>query len=108
MLYLSKREEQILLAIIELDDNAYLVAIKKYLSKILGKNWTIGAIYKPLSKLESLGLIEASWGESTEKRGGRKKKIYRVTAEGIEVLSEIKKQNDLFWSSFARLEFRRD
>ena len=52
---ISQREEQILLAIWELKDEAYLVGIKKYLSRVMKRNWTVGAIHKPLRRLERTG-----------------------------------------------------
>lgn len=56
---LSRREEQILLAICELKHEAYLVAIKKYLSNVMNQNWTVGAIHKPLRFLEHSGFVES-------------------------------------------------
>jgi len=49
MKYLSQREEQILLAIGYLQEDAYLVAIRKHLSTIVGKELSIGAVHIPVS-----------------------------------------------------------
>ena len=102
---LSQREEQIMLAIWALDGDAYLVAIKKYLSEIFSKNWTVGAIHKPLRHLEQIGYLESYLGEATAKRGGRAKKIYTATSKGLEVLIEYKRVNDLLWADFPGYKF---
>ena len=102
---LSQREEQILLAIWVLKEDAYLVAIKKYLSEIFGKNWTVGAIHKPLRHMEQNGYLESYLGEATAKRGGRAKKIYRITRQGLAVLTEYKRINDVLWADFPGYKF---
>ncbi|MFC1493316.1 PadR family transcriptional regulator [candidate division KSB1 bacterium] len=103
---LSRREEQILLAILALKNDAYLVSVKKYLSEVMKQNWTVGAIHKPLRILEKAGLVEASLGEATAKRGGRSKKIYILTEKGIVLLEEYRKINETLWSSFPGMELR--
>jgi DNA-binding PadR family transcriptional regulator len=104
MEYLSQREEQILLAIGYLQGDAYLVAIRKHLSKIVGKELSIGAVHIPLRRIEKQGLITGSFGESTAVRGGRRKKIYRLTASGLAALEESKKVSDRLWADYLRVK----
>jgi len=101
---ISRREEQILIAIWNLREAAYLLAIKKHLSKILNQNWSVGAVHKPLMKLEKAGFIDSRMGESTPTRGGRGKKIYQVTDLGRKILMELKKEHDALWGLFPELE----
>ena len=56
---ISRREEQILLTIGYLEGDAYLVAIRKHLSEVMRKNWSIGAIHIPLRRLERAGYVKA-------------------------------------------------
>ena len=51
--------------------------------------WTDGMLYPVLHRLERLGHIEARWklGES-----GRRRKYYRITAQGRAQLAEERKQ----------------
>jgi len=100
---LSRREEQILLAIGYLQEEAYLVAIRKHLSSIQAKEWSIGAIHIPLRRMEKQGLIHASFGSSTAERGGRRKKIYRLSSSGLAALKESKRINDLLWTNFLKV-----
>ena len=101
---LSRREEQVLLAVWELRENAYLLAIRAHLSEITSKEWSVGIIHKPLLKLEKKGFIASSITEATAKRGGRRKKIYRVTSLGVDGLKELKTEQDAMWKNFLRRE----
>ena len=98
---ITRREEQIMLAIGMLQENAYLVAIRKHLSRVMRKDWSIGAIHIPLRRLERAGFIEARFGEATSVRGGRRKKIYKLTNQGIEALKENKRVTDILWADFS-------
>jgi PadR family transcriptional regulator PadR len=98
----SKRAEQILLAVGYLGEDAYLVAIRKHLSEILGHNLSIGAVHIPLRRLEKDGLVTSYFGEATATRGGRRKKIYRLTSKATEVLEENKRINDILWADFKK------
>ncbi len=101
---LSRREEQVLLAVWELQDNAYLLAIKVHLSEISSKEWSVGIIHKPLLQLEKKGFIASSITEATAKRGGRRKKLYRVTSLGIDELKNLKSEQDVMWKNFLSRE----
>ena len=101
---ISKREEQILIAIWTLKESAYLLSIKNHLSKIMETDWSVGAIHKPLMKLEKERLVESYLGEATAKRGGRSKKIYRVSKAGLATLQSLKEEHDALWSKFPALK----
>ena len=104
MEYLCQREEQIMLAVGYLQEDAYLVAIRKHLSKIVGRELSIGAVHIPLRRIEKQGLIAASFGESTAVRGGRRKKIYRLTTSGLEALEESKRVSDRLWTDYRKVK----
>ena len=93
----------VMLAIWYLKKNAYLVTIREYLSKIEGKEWTVGAIYVPLDRLTKSGYTESYLGEATPERGGRRKKFYKLTPEGMEALAEIQRVHDALWKNVPRL-----
>lgn len=99
MAQLSRREEQILLAVWHLE-TAYIVSIHKFLSDALGESWSVGAIHKPLRHLEKLGLIDSYLGDASAKRGGRSKRIYCVTPEGMTALEQCSKVVETLWKNF--------
>lgn len=98
---LSRTEEEILLTVWQLKENAYLVAIRKQINELLDKSLTVGAVHIRLSRLEKAGILESDFGESTPKRGGRRKRIYRITKLGIEMLKIHKARRDKLWASFS-------
>ena len=105
MKFLTRREELILLSIGNLGEDAYLVSIREHLSDVMKKKWSISTIHIPLRRLEKAGYIEAYFGQATSVRGGRRKKIYRLTRKGMEALKDYKKVNDVLWRKFADFEF---
>jgi PadR family transcriptional regulator PadR len=102
MYNLTRTEEEILLTICDLKDDAYLVAIRSRLNMNAEKELTVGAIHIPLSKLEKAGIVQSFFGEATPKRGGRRKRIYKLTNTGIELLKKQKEIRDRIWSGFSK------
>ena len=97
MKLLSSHDEVLLLAILSLGDNAYGLTIRSEVSKATGKDWSIGAIYDPLYRLEKKGYVESSLTEPTAERGGRSKRVFCVTSRGKKALSEQKSVRDHLW-----------
>ena len=77
-------ETLLLLAIIRLGDQAYGVTIRKEVLQTTGRDIAVGAIYTGLGRLQRKGLVDSWTGEPTPERGGRAKRFYRVTANGLE------------------------
>ena len=103
MKLLSRQEEVVLLAIWQLKGNAYGVTIREYISKVTGKYWSIGSIYVPLDKLAERGHVTTHQGPPDEKRGGRSKRFYELTEEGMKALDVIRQVQDTLWNGFPRL-----
>ena len=72
-----------LLAIAQLEDNAYGVTIRDLLESETSRTVTLGGVYKTLGRLEGKGLIGVTIAPPTGERGGRRKKLYRPTAAGV-------------------------
>ena len=97
MKLLSSHDEIFLLAILKLKDNAYGMNIRREVSKATGKDWSIGAIYDPLYRMEKRGLLESYLSEPTNERGGRSKRIFKVKKKGLDALLEHKNTRDSLW-----------
>jgi PadR family transcriptional regulator, regulatory protein PadR len=100
---LTRKEELTMLSILNLQRNAYLIAITDHLSKITCKKVSVTSVHLPLSRLEKRGLIESEFGEATAVRGGRRKRIYRVTKIGFKELNEYKRISDMLWTNYSML-----
>ena len=102
MKLLSSHDEILMLAIMSLEDNAYGLTIRRAVSLATGKNWSIGAVYDPLYRLEQRGLVESFLSDPTSERGGRSKRIFQVTNKGKEKLREQKVVRDKLWSTLPK------
>lgn len=99
MKYLSRAEELILLAVIQLRDDAYCVPIFDKIQEMSGKEWTLGSIYNPLYRLEKNNFLESYMGKPSAERGGKSKRFYKVTPLGIKALNDIRKLNEISWNN---------
>jgi len=96
---LTRKEEQILLAIYHLIEKAYLVNIREKLKELTGKYLDVGTINKPLKKLTQEGYLEIYFGDPTPVRGGKSIKYYGLTEKAFQALAETKSLNEKFWTN---------
>ena len=86
-LNLGEFEQMILLAVLQLRDDAYGVTIRAELADRAGRTVAPGALYTALDRLENKGLIASRMSDPTPQRGGRAKRHVTVTAAGREALN---------------------
>ncbi|MCR9250043.1 MAG: PadR family transcriptional regulator [bacterium] len=96
---LGEFEELVLLTVIVLKEDAYGVEIKRELEERLKETLSVGSIQSALKRLEEKGYLSSIFGEATQKRGGKRKRIYSVTNTGIQVLHEMKDVRAKLWDS---------
>jgi len=104
---LSSQEEILMLAILAQGDDAYGVTIRRQVSKVTGKDWSIGAIYDPLYRLEKREFVQSRLSDPTSERGGRSKRIFKITDEGRRALIEHKRVRDELWETFPEIGFEK-
>lgn len=85
---LGEFEELVLLVIGSLRDNAYSISIKEELKRHTKRNPSIGALHSAFNRLEKKGFLESYEGGATNKRGGRSKRYYSLTAYGRKALDQ--------------------
>ena len=56
MKLISRSEEMALLAILQLQDNAYGVTIQEELKRLSGRTWAFGALFVTLDRMAKKGL----------------------------------------------------
>jgi PadR family transcriptional regulator PadR len=84
---LGEFEYLLLTAAARLGDDAYGAAIREAIEAATGRRCSIGALYTTLDRLEKKGLVKTWMGEATPQRGGRAKRMVRVTAKGVQASS---------------------
>jgi PadR family transcriptional regulator PadR len=99
---LTQQEQNILLSVFHLKEQAYLLAIRNHLRDITGKEQAIATIYVPLERLARLGYLKTTLIKPEPKVGGRSIKYYRLTDAGVAVLTEMKKIQERLWLGFEK------
>ena len=102
MKFLSRPEEIILFTILTLKEDAYCVPIREKASEISGKQWSFGAVYVPLHRLEKKGFVKSSFDEPTPIRGGRSRRIYTITSAGKKALAEVRDLQEKMWTEIPK------
>jgi DNA-binding PadR family transcriptional regulator len=85
---LGEFEEVILLLVGILDDDAYAFKMADEFESQTGRPVSIGAVHSTLDRLEGKGFLTSKMGNATAERGGRRKRIFTITALGKRVLKE--------------------
>jgi PadR family transcriptional regulator PadR len=97
--YLGEFELMLLLTILRLGDDAYGVPLSRELGLMRGRDVSIGSVYAALDRLEMKGLVASSLGESTPERGGRAKRYFRITEQGLTSVHATRKVLSKLWKS---------
>ncbi|MDN4164478.1 helix-turn-helix transcriptional regulator [Cytophagales bacterium LB-30] len=99
--YLGELEELILLAAASLGENAYGLAIMEALNEKAKRNLSLSAVHTVLYRLEEKGLLRSEMGGATAERGGRRKRLFKMTQYGAQALQENREVRESFWSSIS-------
>jgi len=83
---LGDLETKVLYSVIHRRDDAYGVSICDTIKHCTGEDFAMGAIYATLDRLERKKLLRSSWSEPGPDRGGRRKRLYEITAAGKNAL----------------------
>lgn len=83
---LGELELCVLLATLQLGDEAYGVSIRDEIRERTGRHLSRGAIYSAMTRLETRGFLASNLGDPTPVRGGRAKRFFSVTRPGLEAL----------------------
>jgi PadR family transcriptional regulator, regulatory protein PadR len=102
---LGELEELVLLMVASLGDEAYAVAVREELGKTASRVVNISAVHSSLYRLEDKGFLSSEFGGATSKRGGKKKRLFKVTLAGFATLKESKEMKEQLWSNIPQLSF---
>lgn len=95
--HLDELEELILLTVGILNQEAYGVAVLEEIKNQTGRKVNISAIHTVLNRLEEKGFLKSYMGGATEERGGRRKRLFTLSAKGRSAIEEVKNlRNKLF------------
>jgi PadR family transcriptional regulator, regulatory protein PadR len=102
---LGEFEEFVLLTVAALQQEAYGVEIKRELESRLKHKLSVGSIQSALKRMEEKGFLTSEFGDATQKRGGKRKRIYATTSYAHKVLAEMKDIRAGLWNSIPSLTY---
>ncbi|WP_339607589.1 PadR family transcriptional regulator [uncultured Roseivirga sp.] len=103
--YLGEFEELVLLTVGALYPEAYGVGIMDEIAKETGRSVNISAIHSALRRLDEKGFVKSEMGGSTKERGGRRKRIFELTAFGKKALDEVQEQRMSLYNRIPNISF---
>ncbi|HEY2914284.1 MAG TPA: PadR family transcriptional regulator [Candidatus Angelobacter sp.] len=102
--YLGDFELMVLLALMQLGDDAYGLPISREIEEQSGREVALGSVYATLERLEGRGLVSSYLGKPTAERGGKAKRYFRVTSNGLRKARETRHALMKLWRGLPELE----
>lgn len=93
-------EEVLLLLVGILEEDAYAFKIAEEFESQTNRSVSIGAVHSTLSRLENKGFLNSEMGKASAKRGGRRKRIYTITALGERALIASRDFKLSLWNQY--------
>ncbi|TLV02503.1 PadR family transcriptional regulator [Dyadobacter luticola] len=95
--YLGEFEEIVLLTVAVMEGRAYGVVLMQEIMEQTRREVRLNQVHSALQRLEEKGMVKSEMGEPTAERGGRRKRLFKVTALGQRTLREIQDVRVSFW-----------
>jgi PadR family transcriptional regulator len=86
---LGEFEYLLITAAANLGEDAYGVSIREEIQTTTGRECSLGALYTTIDRLEKKGLLKTWMGDATPERGGRAKRLVRVTPKGVQAAQDF-------------------
>ncbi|MEO7988967.1 MAG: helix-turn-helix transcriptional regulator [Chryseolinea sp.] len=102
-IYLGELEELVLLMVALLNKEAYGVSIMEELKKQASREISVSAIHAVLHRLEEKGFVRSKMGGASDERGGRRKRLFSITAYGRDVLIEQRDTRAIIWNQIGNI-----
>lgn len=104
--HLGEFEELVLLTIAILYDEAYGLAIQREMERQTKRSISIGAVHAACNRLADKGFLESRFSEASQKRGGKRKKLYKVSYAGQQALSHARDLRQQLWDQIPGTAFQ--
>lgn len=101
--YLGELEELVLLTVGVLYPEAYGVAVMDEIEKQAGRSLNISAVHSVLTRLEEKGYLKSKMGDPSQERGGRRKRIFLLTAAGKRALEEANEMRTQLFNQIPKI-----
>jgi PadR family transcriptional regulator PadR len=95
-------EQMVLLAVLQLKEEAYAPKVAQQLEESAGRTVSRGALYTALERLKNKDMVRWSIEAATSERGGLPKRRFEVTGAGIECLKDSRAALLNLWSGLEK------
>ena len=96
--HIGELEELVLLIVGLLYEGAYGVSVLKEIKEQTGREVNISGVHSVMNRLEDKGLLKSEMGGASNTRGGRRKRIYFLTASGKATLDQVRSVREKLYS----------
>ena len=86
---LGELEELVMIVVAILHEEAYGVKVMDEIEAQVGRKVNISAVHTTLDRLEKKGFVSSYMGGASAERGGRRKRLFRITAEGSKAINFV-------------------
>ncbi len=100
----SDFEQQVLLAVWRLGEQAYGTSVRDELEARTGRELAQGAVYVTLVRLEKKGLLLSRLADPTPVRGGKAKRYFEITPQGVAGVQAVRRTMDNLWEGLPDVE----
>ncbi|AUD05993.1 PadR family transcriptional regulator [Spirosoma pollinicola] len=101
--YLGEFEELVLLTVAILNGTAYGLAIAEDLKRRTNRSINLSGVHVALYRLEEKGFVKSQLGGAIAARGGRRKRLFSITAYGKRTLDELRQVRYDLWEAMPNL-----
>lgn len=101
-IYLGELEELVLLMVALLGDEAYGASITEMLKTKANRVISISATHAVLHRLEEKGFVKSKMGGASAERGGRRKRLFSMTAYGRNTIEDLRDTRTMIWTLIAK------
>ncbi len=95
--HLGDLEELVLLCVRRLGQGADGAAVRAELAEVAGRKVSVSTVYVTLMRLEEKGYARSWMGEPSAERGGKARRLFEPSPEGIEALEARRAVRDRLW-----------
>lgn len=95
---LGSLELATLLTVARLGDEAYGLAVRHDLAGRTGRDYSVGAVYTTLQRLEDKGLLTSHASEPLPVRGGRSRRHFTLTGAGARAIRDAEQRMKSVWA----------
>ncbi|MCO4098419.1 MAG: PadR family transcriptional regulator [Gemmatimonas sp.] len=95
---LGSLELAALLAVARLGTDAYGLALRRDLAARTGRDYSVGALYTTLQRLEDKGFLTSHATDPLPVRGGRSRRCFTITGAGARALRDAERYAASIWA----------